>query len=123
MLAGVAMMLALVQPATHLTIEPWTGGDFQTTTAAAARYRLKISGRANVVVHLRAAGVAEGWLAAFCTPKVCSPLRVDATIAHSGETIIQFELIRESANAPKRSGATIIGDHGASVKVPAAYRQ
>lgn len=118
-----AMLLALAQAATHLAIEPWTGSDFQVTTGAAAKYRLEVSGKPNDTIHLRARGVATGWLAAFCTPKLCSPQQVDVALPHSGTAVFQFELIREAVGAPKRSGATITGSGGASVSVPEAYRE
>jgi hypothetical protein len=122
-LYDVAVLLALAQPATHLSIQPWTGTDLQTTAPEAAKYRLEVTGPANATVRLEATNVAAGWLAAFCTPKLCSPQRIDAQLPRSGQTVLQFELIRESDNAPKQSGATITGGAGASVTVPAAYRQ
>ena len=117
------MLLALAQPVTHLSVEPWTGDDFQTTTSAAAKYRLEVSGRPKSTLHLRAQDVAPGWLAAFCTPKLCSPQQVDVALPPSGDAVFQFELIRESDDAPRQSGATIVGSDGASVSVPAAFRQ
>src|SRR5580658_4383167 len=121
-IAAVGMMLALSQPGTRLSVQPWTGSEFQTTSAATAKYRLKVTGTPDSVVHLQASGVANGWLAAFCTPKFCSPQRIEVAIPSSGESVLQFELIRESDTAPKRSGATISENGGASVSVPAAYR-
>jgi hypothetical protein len=119
---AIALLLALAQAPTHLMVEPWTGSDFQVTSSHAAKYRLKVSGKPNATVSLRAVGVAQGWLAAFCTPKLCSPQRIDVELPHSGQAIFQFELIREAENAPKESGATIAANNGVSVKVPAAYR-
>ena len=121
-LCGVAMLLALAQPATRLSIQPWTGADLQTTSADAAKYRLEVTGRPNSTIKLQASNVATGWLAAFCTPKICSPQRYDASLPHSGQVVLQFELIRESDTAPKQSGATITGSDGASVNVPTASR-
>ena len=121
-ISAIGMMLALLQPATHLSIQPWTGTELSTTSAAAAKYRLTVTGTPDSAVHLQASGVADGWLAAFCTPKFCSPQRVDVAIPSSGEAVLQFELIRESETAPARSGATISENGGASVSVPAAYR-
>ncbi len=123
MLAGLALLVALSQPPMRLAVQPWTGTDLQTTGANTAKYRLEVSGRPRTTVHLRAAGVAKGWLAAFCTPKLCSPERVNTLLPSSGQLVLQFELIRESGDAPRRSGATIVGDDGASVTVPEAYRQ
>jgi hypothetical protein len=121
-LFSVAITLALAQPATHLAIQPWTGADLQATSADAAKYRLEVSGRPNAMIRLKASRVAPGWLAAFCTPRLCSPEHIDAELPRSGQAVLQFELIRESTAAPKQSGATISGGDGASVAVPAAYR-
>lgn len=117
-----AALLAVAQSATQLTVKPWTGTDLQVTTDSAAKYRLEIAGRSNASVRLRAVGVASGWIAAFCTPKLCSPQRLDVQLPPSGNAVVQFELIRETDNAPKRSGATITDGAGASVSVPAVYR-
>lgn len=118
-----AILLALVQAPTHLSVKPWTGSAFQETSTNAAKYRLEVTGKPNATVNLRALNVAQGWLAAFCTPKLCSPQRVDVQLPHSGQAVFQFELIREAENAPKASGATIADNNGASVSVPTAYRQ
>ena len=117
-----ATLLAIAQVATQLSIQPWTGADLQVTSATAAKYRLEVAGKPKALVRLRAGGVAPGWLAAFCTPKLCSPQRIDVQLPASGTAVFQFELIRESDNAPKRSGATITAGDGASVRVPSAYR-
>lgn len=118
-----AILLALVLAPTHLAVKPWTGSDFQVTSTNAAKYRLEVTGKPDATVNLRALNVAQGWLAAFCTPKLCSPQRVDVQLPHSGQAVVQFELIREAENAPKASGATIADNNGASVSVPTAYRQ
>jgi hypothetical protein len=118
-----AMLLALAQAATQLSIQPWTGNDFQTTTTTAAKYRLEVDGKANATVRLRALDVAHGWLAAFCTPKFCSPQQLDVQIPRSGSAVVQFELIRESLAAPKHSGATISVSDGAPISVPEAVRE
>jgi hypothetical protein len=120
---ALSILLALAQPSTHLSIQPWTGHDLQVTTGAAAKYRLEVSGKPNALVRLRTTGVAPGWLAAFCTTKVCSPRQIDVQLPRSGDAVFQFELIRESDDAPKRSGATITDEDGASVSVPPAYRE
>ena len=119
--ATFSLMLALAQPVTHLTVQPWTGKDLATTTIAAARYRLVVDGKPNATIQLEATDVADGWIAAFCTTKVCAPQRVQVTIPASGQAVYQFELIRESDSAATASGATITGGD-ASVKVPPAHR-
>jgi hypothetical protein len=106
-----------------LSIQPWAGHAPATTTSAAVKYRLEVAGKPNEAVHLRATGVAQGWLGAFCTPQYCSPERADATLPASGRAVFTFELIRESDSAPKKSGALISGTGGVSVTVsPAVTR-
>lgn len=122
MLVAIAMVLALVQPVTHLEIQPWTGNDLVATSATAAKYRLVVNGRPGAAIHLQASDVAQGWLAAFCLPNLCSPQRLSMTLPKSGQAVVQFELIREADDAPNQSGARITGNDGAFVDVPAAVR-
>jgi len=99
---------------------PWTGRDLPTSTPAAARYRLTVSGAPGTTVRLQATHVADGWIGAFCDMRVCSPGRVTETIPASGRAVVQFELIREADGAPRRSGATITASDGSSVVIPDA---
>ncbi len=120
MIAALAMSVALAT-ATHLTVVPWTGKDLATTTSAAAKFKLTVTGAPNASLRLEATHVADGWLGAFCTPKVCAPERVDVTLPASGQAVFSFELIREDDKSAHTSGAVITaGD--ASVTVPATKR-
>jgi hypothetical protein len=62
--------------------------------------------------------VARGWIAAFCTPRLCSPQQVDAVLPASGRSVYAFDLFRETSSAPKQGGVTIRSADGASVRVP-----
>ena len=103
-------------------ITPWSGTDLPTATEAAAKYRLTVSGRPGTTVRLSTSGVAQGWIAAFCDMRVCSPSRVSEVIPKSGSIVVQFELIRETDDAPHRSGAVITGSDGSRLVVPQASR-
>jgi hypothetical protein len=119
-LPALMLVAAVSGPATRLAIEPWSGANLATASTTAVKYRLHVVGAPNTTLRLRADAVAQGWLAAFCTPKVCAPMRVDVTLEQSGHADYQFELIREDPSGPARSGARITSDDGASVQVPAA---
>jgi hypothetical protein len=106
-IAGLLLALVVAQAKLTLEIGPWTGADLKTATRSAARYRLTVTGPPNSAAALVASNVADGWLAAFCTPRVCSPDRVDALLSPAGRAVYQFELIRLNRGAPKRSGARI----------------
>ncbi len=105
-----------------LAISPWSGHDLPTATQAAAKYRLQVSGAPGTTVELQATGVANGWIAAFCNDRVCSPMRVAEKIPKSGSAVLQFELIRETDDAPHASGAVIHAAGGGVVIVPRATR-
>jgi hypothetical protein len=120
MISALALTLALASP-TQLSIGPWTGKDLGTTTASAAKFKLTVRGEPNAPVKIEATHVAQGWLAAFCTPLVCSPDRVNVTLPPSGQTTFSFELIREDEKAAHSSGALITtGD--ATITVPDVKR-
>jgi hypothetical protein len=119
-LPALILVAAVSGPATRLTIEPWSGASLATAATTAVKYRLHVVGAPNATLQLRADAVAKGWMAAFCTPKVCAPTRVDVTLGQSGQADYQFELIREDPSGPARSGARIRSDDGATVQVPAA---
>jgi len=116
MLAALTLAASIAVP-TRLKLEAWTGANVATATSAARKYRLHVAGPANAKLVLRASGLAPGWLAAFCTPSYCAPMRVDVTLPATGEAVFQFELIREDAAAPARTAARITSDDGASVSV------
>jgi len=105
-----------------LTLSPWKGSDLPTATQAAAKYRLAIVGEPGTTVHLHTTGVADGWIAAFCDMRVCSPSQLTETIPISGKVVVQFELIRETEDAPHSSGAVIRSDDGRTLVVPHASR-
>ena len=122
MLAIILASLVAASPSTHLTIQPWNGKDLLTTTTSAAKYRLHVTGKPKATIHLEASQVADGWIAAFCTPTVCAPTRVDVKLPSSGQAEFQFELIRELDTAVDHSGAVITTDDGATVSAPQATR-
>ena len=75
------------------------------------------SGRPNASVRLQASGVANGWLAAFCTPSFCSPKRVDVRAARVGPGRLSVRADSRSGRMrPSASAATITESAGASVR-------
>lgn len=122
MIAALLLSSLLAAASAHLQIQPWNGRDLPTASHAAVKYRLVVSGKPNAHVRLEATAVANGWIAAFCTSDVCAPGHVAIELPESGQAVYQFELIREDDNAPRKSGARIVGDDGSSIDVPVATR-
>lgn len=102
---------------TTLLLAPWKGADLPTATATASKYQLTIKGAPGSEVNLHASHVENGWIAAFCDNRVCSPNKVREALPASGSMMLQFELIREDDKAAKSTGATIESDDGAAVSV------
>jgi hypothetical protein len=122
MIAALLLAAAVTAASAQLEIQPWNGKDLPTASQSAAKYRLIVTGKPNERLRLEATRVADGWLGAFCTPKVCAPGHVVVDLPKSGRAVYQFELIREGDSAPGKSGARIVGDDGSFVDVPAATR-
>jgi hypothetical protein len=54
------------------------------------------------MVRLRALDVPPGWLASFCTPRVCSPFAVSLPVG-AGVATIQISYVRQTGSAPVRA--------------------
>lgn len=117
MIAALTLAATMAVP-TRLRLEAWTGSNVATATATSVKYRLHVYGAPHAKLTLRADGLAPGWLAAFCTARYCSPMRVDVTLPAKGEAVFQFELIREETRAPAHTGARITSGDGAAVSLP-----
>ncbi len=90
-------------------LSPWKGpslptaptGNYQTS------YAMSVRGAPNARIALRADGVAAGWVAAFCTPRLCSPFHATTTLDGKGRARYEFSLIRTDPKAAAHTRATI----------------
>jgi len=96
--ALLALGLSGAQPATAVTIAPWTGPDLPGSVASTYKYRVALSGPAGKNVTLHASGLPKQWIASFCTDRVCSPFTVQTTIPSSGVKVIEFQVIPDGPN-------------------------
>jgi thiol-disulfide isomerase/thioredoxin len=96
--ALLALGLSGAQPATAVTIAPWTGPDLPGSVASTYKYRVALSGPAGKSVTLHATGLPKFWIASFCTDRVCSPFTVQTTIPSSGVKVIEFQVIPDGPN-------------------------
>src|SRR5271155_2576058 len=66
-------------------------------------YAVRVTAPAGATVRLSALDVPRGWVASFCTPRVCSPYHVTLPI-RSGTGTIELSYIRMvTAAAPLRT--------------------
>lgn len=115
--------LSLPNGKTAVSMAPWTGPDLPGSVKSTLKYRLVVAGKPDSVVHLRATDLAKGWIASFCSDKVCAPMQLVLTMPASGVKIIEFQLIPNEANAPKHTNASVHatgGSGNASTSVAAS---
>jgi hypothetical protein len=61
-------------------------------------YAVRVHGPAGSTVRLVALDIPRGWIASFCTPRVCSPFHVTLPL-HAGTGTIQLSYARTGAPA------------------------
>ena len=82
---------------TALSLAPWTGPELPGSSPDTAKYRLVVTGKPGQSIALRATGLPQGWIASFCTDRICSPLRVSTSLPDSGVKIIEFQVVPPDA--------------------------
>jgi len=109
--AIVALGLAHPSSVATVSLAPWTGPELPGSIPNTIKYRLVVAGSAGKHLALAAKGVAKGWVASFCSDRVCSPFKVSVAIPPSGVKIIEFQLVPPDAGA--RTGRVrVIGTDG-----------
>ncbi|MBV9149313.1 MAG: redoxin domain-containing protein [Candidatus Eremiobacteraeota bacterium] len=86
-----------------VSLAPWTGADLPGSLASTIKYRLVVSGKADSTVRLRATNIAKGWIASFCSDRLCSPMQLALRLPQSGVKIVEFQLIHNEKRAPKHT--------------------
>jgi hypothetical protein len=61
-------------------------------------------------VNLSASGLPEGWVASFCTQKLCSPFHYTLQLDNRGIGVIEFQAIRIDDSAPKHVHVQVSAD-------------
>ena len=107
--------------ATALSLAEWTGADLPGSIASTLKYRLAISAAPSSQVTLRASGLPKGWVASFCSDRLCRPFTATLQVPAVGVKIVEFQIVPGSAPAPAsvRIDALAAGKTVASVSAPA----
>jgi len=82
---------------TALSFAPWTGPQLPGSTPDTAKYRLVVTGKPGGNVNLHAVDLPKGWIASFCTDRICAPLHVATTLPDSGVKVIEFQVVPPDA--------------------------
>src|SRR5438552_756655 len=99
------MLFALIS----VLLSPWHGPSLPTAPTGnyVTSYAMSIRGAPRQRVALRADGVAKGWIAAFCTPRLCAPFHSTITLDGAGKARLEFSLIQTDPRAPESSNVII----------------
>ena len=106
---------------TALSLAQWTGADLPGSIASTLKYRLAISGPPNTHVTLHASGLPKGWVASFCSDRLCRPFNATIDVPAVGVKIVEFQIVPGDGAAPAnvRIDAAAGGKTVASVLAPA----
>jgi peroxiredoxin len=85
---------------TTLSLVPWTGADLPGSVPNTIKYRLVVADVAGRNVALKATRVPKGWVASFCSDRVCAPFKVSVAIPESGVKVVEFQLVPPAGGAP-----------------------
>jgi peroxiredoxin len=83
-----------------VSLAPWTGADLPGSIPNTIKYRLAVAGVAGKTVALTTSGVPKGWVASFCSDKVCAPFKTSVSIPESGVKIVEFQLVPPQGREP-----------------------
>jgi len=109
--ATVALGLTAPSEGPAVSLAPWTGSDLPGSVPNTIKYRLIVAGVAGRNVALKTADVPKGWVASFCTDKICAPFKVNVAIPDSGVKVVEFQLVPpQSKSATPR--VRVIGSDG-----------
>ncbi len=92
---------------TTVSLAPWTGPDLPGSLSSTVKYRLVVAGAPGSTVRLSAVGLSKGWLASFCTDRLCSPMQRIVALPSSGVKILEFQLIPNDARAAKHTSVRV----------------
>ena len=91
------MLFALIT----VVLSPWHGPSLPTAPTGnyETSWAMNVRGAPTARVDLRADGVSKGWIAAFCTARLCAPFHTVVTLNDKGNARLEFSLIRTDPKA------------------------
>ncbi|GAC1595604.1 MAG: hypothetical protein NVS3B28_26840 [Candidatus Velthaea sp.] len=108
----IAAVLAL-----HLALEPYRGAPLPGTVAGTPKFGVRIEGAPGSRVVLRSTGLPAGWIASFCTKRVCAPFHVFVDLPSSGRDTIELQLIQSDTKAAAPAVVSVEVTHGPRARI------
>ncbi len=110
------LVMAAILVAT-LALGPYDGPPLPGSIPETVKFAVRVRGASGATVRLHAIGVPRGYIASFCTPRVCSRDRVDLVLGTNGRERIELQFIKNepTAHAPARVTVGAAGSSPVSV--------
>lgn len=88
-----------------LALGPFAGS--AADDAQRTKFMVDVVGKPAQTVRLRAVGVPPGYVASFCTQRICAPFRISITLPASGRQSIELALIENVRGARRPTVVTV----------------
>lgn len=101
-------------------LSPWKGPPLPTAPLMdeySKAFALSVRGAPYERLTLSAAHVPKGWIAAFCTPAICSPFHKGLTLNDRGVAHLEFELVPIDVGASRHPHAVILAGNRVVARV------
>lgn len=86
-------LLLIAAVSLRLGLAPFSGPAQPGSVAHTTKFSVMIHGAPGEHVRLRAVGVPQGYLASFCTHRVCAPFAVTLALPAASRDTIELQLI------------------------------
>jgi peroxiredoxin len=100
---------------TAVSLAPWTGAELPGSIPNTIKYRLVVAGTPGKTLALHTSDVPKGWVASFCSDRVCSPFKLSLALPASGVKVIEFQLVPPEAGAKAGKVRVVATDGSGSV--------
>lgn len=114
-------LLPIAMLSLSLFLGPYVGPPLNASIPGTSKFLVTVRGRAGQRVILRAVDVPAGYVASFCTDRVCAPFRVELALPYSGRQAIELQLIANEPNA--REPRTVVVTANRSQRAAIAFKR
>lgn len=111
-------MIVLAALAVGISLAPYHGPLLPGSEPGTAKFGVHLQGTPSSRVRLRVADLPAGWLASFCTNRVCAPLRVTLTLPRDGKQLIELQVIQNEGRTAAPRVVTVLATGGTRASIP-----
>ncbi len=86
-----------------VSLVPWTGPELPGSIASTFKYRLAVTAKPDQTLDLHALGLPKGWIASFCSDRVCAPFSTSIVVPAAGVKIVEFQVIPNDTRSARGS--------------------